>query len=135
MYKHLLCSLVVLLSITINAQTISLHGKISSKSGSPVSNAVITLVKQGLKDTTGSDGTYSITKSSVAVLPQLLPQNRILSIDRGSLQLSLPEPSPVTIAVFDINGNLLKREPQQIVSAGFYCYNIEFFKSNGNLIL
>jgi poly(3-hydroxybutyrate) depolymerase len=125
MYRYLLCSLVVLLSITINAQTINLRGKISSKSGSSVSNAIITLVKQGLKDTTSSDGKYSITKSSTSVLPQLLPQNRILSIDRGSLQLSLPEPSLVHIAVFDINGNLLKREPTQNVPAGFYRYNIE----------
>jgi hypothetical protein len=125
MHKHLLCCLVALLSITINAQTINLRGKVSSKSGSSVSGAIVTLVKQGLNDTTGSDGKYSITKPNVAVLPQLLPQNRILFIDRGFLEISLPEPSLVKITIFDISGNLLKREPAQTVPAGFYRFNVE----------
>lgn len=125
MSKHLLSSLVVLLSMTINAQTIDLHGKITSKSGTAVSGAIVTLVKQGVKDTTGADGTYSITKSSVAILPQLLPQNKVLSIDKGCLALSLPEASTVKINIFDINGNLLKKEQAQTVPAGFYRFNIE----------
>ncbi|HAJ79425.1 MAG TPA: hypothetical protein DCO75_06600 [Fibrobacteres bacterium] len=68
MRSKILC-LVLLIGLTVNAQTtISLSGKITNSSGTAISNAIVTLVGQGLKDTTGSDGAYSITKSNVSVL-------------------------------------------------------------------
>jgi len=97
-----------LVGLTVNAQTINVHGTVSNQAGKPIANAIVKLVKQQLADTTGADGAYSITKPDVAVLPLLIPQNRTIFMDKGFLEFSLPNPSPVKIEIFDVKGNLLK---------------------------
>lgn len=112
--------------LSVHAQTvINLTGKITNQDGKPVKGAIVVLVKQGLKDTSETDGTYKVQSNASAVLPLLQPKNRTIFIDRGYLQFSLPEPAPVSVALFDITGNLLKKEQTTTTSTGFYRFNIE----------
>jgi hypothetical protein len=81
-------------------------------------------VKQGIKDTTGADGAYSITKIDNAVLPLLVPQSKAITLYKSFIDFSLPNPSLVKVEIFDVKGNLLKKESLQNAITGFYRFNI-----------
>jgi hypothetical protein len=52
--------------MTVNAQTtVNLSGTVSNQAGKPIAGAIVSLVKQQLKDTTGTDGAYNITRGDV----------------------------------------------------------------------
>lgn len=125
MCQRKMWSLFILIGITVNAQTINIRGKVTNLTGSPVLNAIVTLAGQGLKDTTSSDGSYSITKNNVAVMPFLVPQSDDIYLNRGVLEFSLSKPSQVKVEIFDVKGNLQKRDLLQNASTGLYRFNIE----------
>jgi len=116
--------LIVLIGLTVNAQTVNLRGTVSNPAGKPIANAIVTLVKQGLKDTTGTDGAYALTKTTAVELPMLIPRSRIISLVGGFLEFSLPNSSPVKVEIFDVKGNLLKKESLQNALPGFYRFTI-----------
>ena len=124
MYQRMAFCLFLLIGFTVNAQTINLRGTVSNSTGKPINKAVVTLAKQGLKDTTGSDGAYSITGNTGVVLPLLIPGKEGIFLDKGVLVFSIPNPSPVKIEIFDVKGNLLKKESVRNVPTGFYRYTI-----------
>lgn len=125
MYLRTGFCLILLNLLMVDAQTINLRGKISNKTGQPVAGAVVTLARQTLKDTTGSDGAYELKKANVSVMPLLTPYSKSISLNRNFLEFSLPEPSPVMVEIFDIKGNRLKKVSMQNVSTGFYRFDIE----------
>ncbi|HEX3019429.1 MAG TPA: carboxypeptidase-like regulatory domain-containing protein, partial [Chitinispirillaceae bacterium] len=125
MLRNIMCFLVLLTFLSINAQTINLHGKVTNNADKPIVGATVTLVGQNLKATTGADGSYSITGTNISRTPELIPQSKVLSLDKGSIELSLPVPSMVKIEFFDLKGKLIAKEPEQYVSAGFYHFNIK----------
>jgi polyhydroxybutyrate depolymerase len=116
--------LCILITLTVNAQTINLRGKVSDQAGNPLSKAIVELLRQGLKDTTDVAGAYAITKNISAVLPPLIPSREIISLSKGILELSLTNPSAVRVEIFDVKGALLKREFLQEAAAGVYRWNI-----------
>jgi poly(3-hydroxybutyrate) depolymerase len=124
MYQRMALCLFISIGLTVNAQTINLRGTVSNQAGKPIVNATVTLVRQGMKATTGSDGAYSITGPIVAVLPLLIPQKESIFLDKGVLVFSLPNPSPVKVEIFDVKGNLLKKESVRNVPTGFYRFTI-----------
>jgi len=105
------------------AQTVNLRGTVSS-GGQPVSGAIVTLIKQGLKDTTGSDGVYVFSKTSTAIAPSL-SGTKMITLAGGALEFELTEPSPVAIDLFDINGKRLKSENIGVQGTGRYRWTIE----------
>jgi hypothetical protein len=116
----------MLIGVTVNAQVINLRGTVSNQAGKPVANAIVTLVGQGLKDTTGSDGAYSIINSTSVVTPvTLIPRVQTIVLEKGFLEFSVPNSSPVRVEIFDVQGALLKREVLRNAFKGFYRYNIE----------
>jgi poly(3-hydroxybutyrate) depolymerase len=124
MRQHKAFFLLMLIGLMVNAQTtINLHGKVSNQTGKPIANAVVLVLGQDLKDTTGPDGSFLITKGTVSVLPILKPQSKVVSLDKGFLELCLPEPSLVKIEIFDVKGNLLTKEVSENVLKGFYRFN------------
>lgn len=116
--------IVVGVSLTVNAQTINVRGKVLNESGKAINGAIVTLVKQGQKDTTGTDGTYVISVATALKMPLLQPQNESILPLNGGLAFALPNPSPVIIRFFDINGTLLKKEYLPDVSTGFYRFDV-----------
>ena len=124
MYHRLLFCLLISLGLTFSAQTINLHGKVANQAGAPIPNAIVALFNQGLKDTTGTDGTYSISKSTAIQLSFLPPQTEQISLNRGVLEFSLTHPSMVKVEIFDVKGDLLKKELLQSAQTGFYRFTI-----------
>jgi poly(3-hydroxybutyrate) depolymerase len=114
-------------ALTINAQTaINLHGKVLNLTNKPIAGAIVTIVKQGLKDTTGSDGAYLILNQTAVVPPvALIPQRQTIVLENGFLEFSLPDISPVKVQIFDVRGKLLKNEFLPNASRGFYRFSIE----------
>jgi poly(3-hydroxybutyrate) depolymerase len=125
MNQRILFNLFISIGLTVNAQTINLRGAVSNQAGKPVANAIVALLKQGLKDTTGTTGAYSLTKNTAVVLPLLVPESQTITLYRGFLDFSLPGPSPVKVEIFDLKGKLLKKESLQNAVKGFYRFNIE----------
>jgi poly(3-hydroxybutyrate) depolymerase len=124
MYQRLAFNLVILVGLTVSAQTINLRGTVSNQAAKPIANAIVTLAKQGLKDTTGPDGAYSITKNTGVILPLLIPGKEDIFLEKGILAFSIPNPSPVKVEIFDVKGNLLKKESVPNVPTGFYRFDI-----------
>jgi hypothetical protein len=110
--------------LSVSAQTVNIRGKVSDPDGEPIADAIVKLVGQDLKDTTGADGMFSIIKNNVAVVPILTPRNKHVSLNKGILTFSLPSPSPVLVEIFDVRGTLLKRVVTPNTQAGLYRFNV-----------
>jgi poly(3-hydroxybutyrate) depolymerase len=124
MFQRIVFCIFMSIGLTVNAQSINLRGTVSNQAGKPIANAIVTLAMQGLKDTTGTDGAYSITKNTGVVLPLLIPGKEGIFLEKGILTFSIPDPSPVKIEIFDVKGNLLKKESVPNVPTGFYRFDI-----------
>ena len=117
--------LAVIIGLTANAQTvINLGGVVSNTKGQPVANAIVTLARQAMKDTTAADGKYLFSKTVAVQLPALVPQTEEISINNGILQFTLSNSAPVKVEIFDVKGNLLKKELLNSAAAGAYRFNI-----------
>ena len=114
MYKRTAFCLVVLIGCTVTAQTVNLGGTVATATGQPVENAIVTLVRQAMTDTTGEDGTYLFSKATAVAVPPIVPQAGAIAINNGVLQFTLSAPAPVTIELFDVKGNLLKKKLGQV---------------------
>ncbi|HEX7511591.1 MAG TPA: carboxypeptidase-like regulatory domain-containing protein, partial [Chitinivibrionales bacterium] len=110
MFKKLSICLLGMAILCANAQTINLQGVVSNSGGKPISNAIVSLVRQKMKDTTGTDGKYSIIATSIKKLPTIVPLATDISINNDVLQFALSTPSPMKIEIFHLQGNLLRRE-------------------------
>jgi poly(3-hydroxybutyrate) depolymerase len=135
MYHRLAVSFFMLFCLTVNAQTINLRGTVSNQAGKPIANATVTLVRQGMKATTGADGAYSITGPIVGVLPLLIPGKEGIFLDKGVLVFSIPNPSPVKVEIFDVKGTLLRKESVRNVPTGFYRFTIADNSSAAKLLV
>jgi poly(3-hydroxybutyrate) depolymerase len=124
MLKKMAVCLLGLVILYANAQTVNLGGVVSNSTGQPIANAVITLVGQGMKDTTGTDGKYSFAKTVAVRLPAIVPQTDDMSMSNGVLQFTLSTSLPLKVEIFDIKGLLLKKEEMRSAAAGIYRFDI-----------
>jgi hypothetical protein len=116
--------LILAIASATSAQSITLSGTVSDQSNQPVSGAVVSLLRQALKDTTDANGAYSMAGTK-AVNPTPIPQSaERISLSNGSVSLSLTKPDPVRIETFDIRGHVLARALNRPASAGNYRFNI-----------
>lgn len=97
-----------LLASGAHAQAVNLHGLVTNKAGKPVANAIVTLKSQGLKDTSGSDGTYLLERKGDASISRSARRLDGVSLENGALVVALGAPSSVRAELFDMNGNLLQ---------------------------
>lgn len=123
MRQSLLFLLLISMGLTVNAQTVNLRGKVTNQAGKPISKAIVSLLIKGLKDTTDSDGAYQLATTGVSVT-SFRPQSRSITLNKGFLDFSLYNPSPVKLEIFDVNGALVKKEVIQNADAGFYHFNV-----------
>lgn len=134
MHRFMFFLFVISLVSMASAPTFNVNGKVLDNVGIPIDNAVVELVRQGLKDTTGPDGAYSFSNKTAVELPSLLPATGQLSLKRGVLELRLPGPSPVRIEVFNLKGTLLQKELLQDAGAGLHRLKIAENCRTANLL-
>jgi len=117
--------LTCLAGIAVSAENVNIWGTVSGNSGKPVKGAVVTLQGQKLSDTTDSDGTYSLKAGNTSTSTfTKTPNIENISFNNGNIKLNLVKPAQVSIDMFDISGNLLKRELSSYAPAGAYQYKI-----------
>ncbi|MEO6095919.1 MAG: GDSL-type esterase/lipase family protein [Fibrobacteria bacterium] len=116
--------LVVAFGSALHAQTINVRGRVSNAAGQPVANALVELVKLGVKDTTAANGDYSLIKPGVSNRSLAAAPRESIRLNQGILELSVSEPSPVKIEVFDMKGNNQKNESLPNAQPGVYHVNI-----------
>lgn len=115
---------ILMVGLAANAQTINLRGKITNSTGNAVSDAIVTLVRQKLIDTTGADGKYSFMSTSIRELPAIVPLFNDISLNNDILQFDISKPSPLKVEIFDLKGKLLRQEINMNTSAGSYQFDI-----------
>ncbi|HEX3020634.1 MAG TPA: hypothetical protein VHP36_10050, partial [Chitinispirillaceae bacterium] len=133
MRQLLMFYFLLLIGLTINAQSVNISGKVTNQTGKPVSKATVELVKVGLKDTTDSDGAFSLATTNIQA--SLKPESRPITLSRGFLDFSLIKPSSVKIEIFDVNGALIKKLVQQNAQAGLYRFNVDEISHTSKLLV
>jgi len=120
MYLRTVFGMALSMGLVVNAQTVNIHGKVTDGTGKAVANASVTLALLKHTTTTGADGTYSLTFVVDGLRHAPQAQSGDIQMEKGVLRLSVASASPVKIEVFDVAGNLLKRESLENASAGIY---------------
>jgi hypothetical protein len=134
MIKRISIGLLLVTGFAVQAQTVNVRGKISNPAGQAVSGAVVELALRKLKDTTGSDGMYSLT-GTTGIGRHPLPSIEHLALNGGFLDLFLSRSQPVKLEVFDVRGNLLKREVEANAPAGAHRWNLSEHVTPDNMLL
>ncbi|MEO6094250.1 MAG: hypothetical protein ABIW76_00765 [Fibrobacteria bacterium] len=134
MNNRFLFQLLLIAGFAVQAQTINIRGKVSNPAGQAVSGAVVELAERKLKDTTGSDGLYAIT-GTVGIGQQPLPFSESMALNGSFLELSLSRPQTVELEIFDVHGNLLKREVEENAPAGAHRWNVAENASPNKMLL
>lgn len=127
-------SIALTLGTLVQAQTINLHGKVTSSTGQGISGAIVTLMGRDLKDTTDGNGEYAITQSTTGVSP-VSRLNESIVFNRGMMELHLAAPAPVKIEIFDLSANLLKEKTFSEVPAGKFQWNINEDLNTSNMLV
>jgi serpin B len=123
MYKSMLFCLFIVVSSTASNPG-DINGRVLDDVGAPIAKAIVELVSQGLKDTTGPDGAYSISLTTDVKLVPLPPAMVRLSITKNILEIKLNRPSPLKLEFFNLKGTLLKKELLQGTKDGVYYFDI-----------
>ncbi|MEN9307643.1 MAG: hypothetical protein RL173_1575 [Fibrobacterota bacterium] len=126
--------LVAAFAVAIEAQTVNLHGIVSSTGGQPVAGAIVTLRAMALKDTTGSDGSYSIVNSLVSISPLTRP-GRMVRLNGNILSIDLETPSKVEIEIIEANGHLVSRQSIPDARSGQFRLGLDAGSGKTDLLL
>jgi hypothetical protein len=125
MYRMVGGYLIAIMAIAASAETVSLSGTVSNQSGSAITGAVVQLTGQKIKDTTDSQGAYSISLTTGTVTTNtVLPSTEKIAMNKGVISLSLTSAAPVRIELFDMQGALLKKVVNNLTAAGDYQFNL-----------
>lgn len=135
MFKKMSVSLVGLAILSANAQTVNLQGVVSNSTGKPIEKAIVTLVRQKMKDTTDVDGKFSFIATPTKKTSRILPQANNISLNNNVLQFALSAPSPMKVQIFNLKGNLLSQEINQNAAAGTYRFDISKHHQAANVLL
>ena len=122
MQRYFVFIVSVALASALNAQSIAVHGKVTNTSGQAVNGAVVELERAGLKDTTGTDGGYTLAENISAVRPPGFTQGK--SQKEPVLRIRIGGTALVSAEVFDARGAHLKHAAAERVPAGFYVRDI-----------
>jgi len=119
------CLILFISTVIFQPVDAAISGKVSNQAGAPIKDAVVTLVSSGTSTTTGADGLYVLPTTDVRTLPSSQPLHSAISLRKGILYFNLSGPSPVKYEIFDIKGNLLKRDVLQNAEKGVHRFTID----------
>jgi hypothetical protein len=128
--------LILVIAFAASAQSISMSGLVSNKSGKPIPGAIVTLSAQKLSDTTDAQGVFSLKKGTLSAVPSPIPpaaEKIILS--KGRVLLSLDKSAPISIEIFDMQGKLLEKTADRAAPAGDYRFDFALRPLAANMIV
>ncbi|NLG16709.1 MAG: hypothetical protein GX556_05195 [Fibrobacter sp.] len=135
MFKQMFVFLIGLAIVSADAQSLDLQGVISNNKGQPVNDAIVSLVRLKMIDTTSTDGRYAFIGTSVSRLPAIMPQADGISLNNNMLKFSLSAPSNMKVEIFDLKGNLIMREIKTNAATGTYQFDISKNCQTSNVLL
>lgn len=135
MLKKVFVSLIGMVILSVNAQTVNLQGVVSNSKGEPIANAIVTAVKLKMSDTTGADGRFSFASTSTRKVLSILPPSTNISLKNNVLQFALSTPSPMKVQIFNLKGSLLRQEMKQNAATGTYSLDLSNFYQSANVLL
>lgn len=97
---------------------IQLKGVVTSKTGRPITGAVVGLAIAGLKDTTGSDGTFSLDRVATSILPGQDPTRQGWILQGGVVSIPSRSSSAIDVEILDLSGRVVRSQRLQPVGAG-----------------
>lgn len=100
------------------AQQVNVRGKVVDGTGKAVANAIAEIAKLKSKDTTGADGSFSITGTATALPGGARAGDGAIAFDKGFLELALGEGAQALVEIFDAKGELAHREAYRQRTAG-----------------
>jgi poly(3-hydroxybutyrate) depolymerase len=115
-----LLGLALVLGWSANAQQVQVRGKVVDGTGKAIANAIAEIVKLKAKDTTGTDGAFSIPAPVTGLLGTTSTRAGSVDFSKGILNLALSRPLPVSVAIYDAQGNVLFQEAVREKMAGNY---------------
>jgi hypothetical protein len=116
--------IILLMALSLSAQTIAVNGKVTDQSGKAISGAAVTLLSKNLSVTSNASGEYSLKATGVANSDRILPGAEAISLNSGSVMVRLMKAAPLRIELFDMRGNLLERVLDNPPSAGCFRFNV-----------
>lgn len=120
MHFQKIMGMALAMAVAANAQTVNLRGKVTDGTGKAVAGAKVELTNLKHSATTGADGSYTLNFVVDALRPVPGAQSGDIRMEKGVLRLSVASASPVQIEIFNVAGNLLKRESLEKASTGIY---------------
>jgi hypothetical protein len=108
------------------SQIVNITGTVTGPDGKPVAGAAITLSAQNLSATTGLDGTYSITQSSV-LMPHFQGNNflPVVRFSENSFSFAIPKDNQhVRIEAYSLDGRLIHTAVNTQLNRGTYAFPI-----------
>lgn len=129
------CYVIVVTVFFAYSQTVNLGGVVSNTGGEPISDAIVLLVGQNMKDTTNANGEYLLISTSVNKQSAIVPRPNDISLKNDVLQFTLGSQSPVKIEIFDLNGNLLRKEVNMNAAPGVHRFDISRKVQAANLLV
>lgn len=111
--------------LNLQAQAISLSGKVTNQSGKGVSGAIVTLKSKNLRDTTDAAGAYLIAGATATI--HSTPHRKgtaAVVLKNGTVVVHLATPEQIRVELFDIQGKLLSQTTDLPATAGEYHFDI-----------
>jgi hypothetical protein len=101
---------VLFVTYFIYAQTISINGKVTNQSGTAIQGVVVELLGAKIKDTTESDGTFSLTGQVTQVNNYIEKKisKIIIGFVKNSFLIEFPYPTYAKISIYNVKGILLE---------------------------
>lgn len=128
--------LILLIAAKLDAQNITLSGKVKDQDGKAVSGAIVSLLSKQLTDTTDQSGEYSITALVSDISTKYSKTfNNISSMKNGVISVQLPKASKVAIEFYNLHGKLLYKALDKQLSGGTYQFDISNQKFAQNMML
>lgn len=124
MLRKAVLLLILLTGVSLQAQTITLKGKITDQSGKAITGATVKIMSRNLSDTTDATGAYSITATSVANEMKAPQHRNAIFMKNGIITVNLLQPSLVRIEFFDMHGKLLKKVVNNRIAADNFLFDM-----------
>ncbi len=127
-------SLLLFLGVTLYAQNeIDLSGSIVNQADFPVENMIVTLVGQGLSDTSDSSGEFEILGDLTGITTEYQKPKPNLKLNGSNIILSVPTGGEqVSLEMFNVKGACVATPlPSRVLGEGRH--SIPFFQSGSHL--
>ncbi len=116
--------MLISLSLTVETVDADITGTVKSEAGKGINGANVTLVGKEVKATTDSSGSFVLKTTTGVMKPLLQPRSTTIALKKGFIDFSLTDASPVKVEIFDLRGDLLKKEVMEHAQKGFYRYTL-----------